>query len=506
MWDSLINKNNQQRDVVIVSLPYVESAIPTAAPAALKPIVESTGLTCLAVDSSVSMYNKILLHPNKKEMLDFYMDGKLAESVEQEIFDDLDDLTNKILSWSPKWIGLSLLSADIQNSARWVLYLLREKNSQVKIFVGGAGCGISATVLGSFIPDMFEQNLIDYHIHGDGEIALAELLMGNDTYAGINGVPNKYLTDTQIHSLPFPDYTDYQLDLYDRPAIILTGSRGCVRQCTFCDYIEAHTKFQWRTAESIFSEMLYQIEKYKITKFIFSDSLTNGNIKEFNKLLVLLADYNEKNPGNKIIWAGYYIIRNKSSTDEWIWEMLQKSGAQQLAIGIESFSQSIRYQLGKKIDDESIIHHFTLAQKMGIHIIVLTLVGYPTETIDDSNACVNWLKNNAKFNDILAFSFSTVAITPGTQLDREKFKFGVIMIEEEREATKSRGWSTSQYQQQNNITTREELLVKYVNAARENGFILDTDHSTLQQRYIDGKLLNSLDPRSIIELTIQDTV
>jgi hypothetical protein len=56
----LSNPLTQQVDVIISTVPWTDSAIPLMAPAALKPIVESTGLTCLAVDFNVEIYNVTL--------------------------------------------------------------------------------------------------------------------------------------------------------------------------------------------------------------------------------------------------------------------------------------------------------------------------------------------------------------------------------------------------------------------------------------------------------------
>ena len=89
---------------------------------------------------------------------------------------------------------------------------------------------------------------------------------------------------------PYPDYSDYNFDLYKTPTIPIVDSRGCVRTCEFCDVIEFWKKFQYRSADCVFKEMLYQIDQYHITHFALMSSLTNGNMKEFNKLLEEVLD------------------------------------------------------------------------------------------------------------------------------------------------------------------------------------------------------------------------
>ena len=502
MWSVLDNPQRQQKDIVILSVPFVDSPAPVAAPAVLKSVVEKHGFSCLAVDCNSPVYQKVNQHKHGVDMIDFYLHGNVAESVGSEIFNDLDRLTDQILSWNPTWVGLSLLSSETQNAAKWILYLLKKKQPGIKTLLGGSGSGTSANILGSFVPTMFSQGLLDFHIDGDGELALIEALKSNTDFPGINGQPKRYLTDEEIDQLPFADYSDYNLEHWADPKINITASRGCVRQCKFCHYIEAHKKFQWRRADRVFAEMLSQINRYGITKFAFADSLVNGNVKEFNRLITLLAEHNENNPTQPIRWSGFYILRNRSANDEWLWDTLKKSGAVRLAVGVESFSQKIRYELGKKFDDDAIIHHFRLAQKHGIGIIALLLVGYPTETPEDIKICIEWIKNNSNLGDTVGLSFASMAIIPGTQLDRDKFRFGVIMQEDTRELNRSREWVTDQFQHVNNWQTRQQWLKTYYQTAVENGFRTDIDYSTFQQRYLTDIDRAPKDPRSILEQSL----
>lgn len=504
MWEILENKYNQQKDVLIIALPYVDTKYSLAAPAFLKPCVERIGLSCLAVDANITALHLVKNSQFKDKWIDFFYSNKIYQEIEEELYNYLNTFIEKILSWNPKWVAFSLLTSDNQNIARWLLYFLRKRNSQIKIIVGGSGCGISAAELGNFIPEMFERKLIDYHIRGDGEISLVELLKGNTEYPGINGIPGQFLTDQQIQELPDPDYSDYDLSQWDDKTVTIVGSRGCVRNCSFCDFIEYHTKFQWRSAEDIFNEMLRQSEKFQVQKFNFADSLVNGNVKVFNQLITLLADYNNKNPDKKFSWAGFYIIRNKSSTDEWTWKTLKESGAKILSIGIESFSQTVRYELGKKIDDDAVLHHFYLAQKYGVKVLALLLVGYPNETQEDVLNSIAWIKNNKSLSDTVIFTFSTVAISPGTQLDRIKSKYGVIIDENKRESSKSRIWATTQYNHVNDFLNREKWLLAYQEACKESGFITSRDWSDLIDHYQNKIVEKYVDPRKIMEDLFND--
>jgi radical SAM superfamily enzyme YgiQ (UPF0313 family) len=221
---------------------------------------------------------------------------------------------------------------------------------------------------------MLERGLVDYHVRGDGEHALQQLLLGNVSYPGINSLDWRQINNEELSELPYPDYTNYDFAKYKKLMLGIQGSRGCVRTCTFCDFIANWTKFQWRTGEAIFEEMKFQYEKFGVRHFKFQDALTNGNLKEFNKLIQLLADYNDANPDKKFHWGGFYIFRDRSASDEKMWQTLAKSGADVLVVGIENLNEDIRYAIGKKFSNDSITFHIQQAKLHGVMLEFLFIV------------------------------------------------------------------------------------------------------------------------------------
>ena len=73
----LDNPNNETRDVVIVTVPWTDSSIPLMAPAQLKPIVESAGMTCLATDVNAEVFSWGTQHRYTDRLLGFFYDAKL---------------------------------------------------------------------------------------------------------------------------------------------------------------------------------------------------------------------------------------------------------------------------------------------------------------------------------------------------------------------------------------------------------------------------------------------
>ena len=110
---------------------------------------------------------------------------------------------------------------------------LKSKNPDIKVFIGGAGLNTD-NKFGKYCMD---EKIIDCWIRGEGELSVLAYLEGNLSHPGLNGIPPKQIDN--IDDLEFPDYSDYELASYTNKkglvALPITGSRGCVRACTFCD-------------------------------------------------------------------------------------------------------------------------------------------------------------------------------------------------------------------------------------------------------------------------------
>jgi radical SAM superfamily enzyme YgiQ (UPF0313 family) len=424
--ECLSNPLGQQVDVIITTVPWTDSSIPLMAPATMKPIVEGVGLTCLAVDFNAEIYNWSKTHANKQQLTDFFFHGTASSEIRTQIRDIIELSARSMLSWKPKFIGLSLFSYISRHYCEWLCYYIKKLSPDVKIIIGGAGCLEQFTGPSTFADSLLDRGLVDYHIRGDGEHALRELLSGNPTYPGINSSTWKILNNQELDQLPYPDYTDYDFSKYNKAMLGLLGSRGCVRTCTFCDYIVNWEKFQWRTGQSIFEEMKLQYDRFGIRSFKFQDSLTNGNLKEFNKLIRLLADYNENNPHKSFNWGGYYIFREQTAHDDEMWEIMARSGVDVVMVGIENLNEDIRYAIGKKFSNASITYHLKQAQRHKIKTTLLFIVGYISETQQHIENAKSWLDQHVQYQDTCTLSWGgTLGIFPNTYLDKNSDQLGI---------------------------------------------------------------------------------
>ena len=150
-------------------------------------------------------------------------------------------------------------------------------------------------------------------------------------------------------------------------------------------------------------------------------------MKEFQKLLDLICDYNDKNPAAQISWDGYFIVRNKKQHPEEFWKKIKKSNGY-LQLGIESVVEKVRISLGKNFTNEDIDHHLAMAKKYSVPLLLLLIVGYPTETRADFEFTKQWFRDRQQYalNPINQVVFSLSAILPNTKLERKQEEYGIV--------------------------------------------------------------------------------
>jgi radical SAM superfamily enzyme YgiQ (UPF0313 family) len=194
-------------------------------------------------------------------------------------------------------------------------------------------------------------------------------------------------------------------------------------------YTKLWKKFKKRDADEVFKEMLFQIGKTNIRDFYFRDSLINGSISEFNKLMSLIADYNSKT-NDKITWSSFFIFRNQLQMTEQDWEAAARGGADTLVVGVESLVDSIRYHMKKKFTNADIDFSLAMAKKYNINIIMLLIVGYVTETEKDFQAALQWLEDHVEYakNPLKEISVGgTLIVTDLTELYEKAEDFNITI-------------------------------------------------------------------------------
>lgn len=346
---------------------------------------------------SVDIWNSI--NDNWESVSPF---AQSTQSWYQEFIKQLKIYVDQLEKHNHDLISISVFS-DI--SAHCAIELIKEINCRpmrnaTAIVIGGSGIRASLPEYNSqaLCQALLDQKLIDYFIFGEGELSFRSLLKKQSLYPGINNYDAEQIEN--LDQFPWPSYkkiSPYDYRYVAHPEIVITGSRGCVRKCTYCDVARYWPKFRFRSGENIAAEMYHYYKTLGISNFEFSDSLINGSLKQFKAMICALLDYQKQDPNFKISYKGQYICRQSSHMNSQDYRDLKQSGCDYLYVGVESFSQRTRFEMDKKFTNEDLDFHLEMCGRVGIKNSLLMMVGYPTETEDDHRQNIEWLKKNQKY-------------------------------------------------------------------------------------------------------------
>jgi radical SAM superfamily enzyme YgiQ (UPF0313 family) len=365
---------------------------------------------------------------------------RLPADLSQAVDQYIDTEIEKILEFDPDCVCLHVLTYVNQQWALRFLSRLRP-HTKATIIAGGPGIGVGkhfdTDTVTTFGRVLVNQDLLDYYVIGEGDVALPEFLKGNINCLGINSANQPETRHPQIDDLsniPVPSYRKIAIRDYHSPikapVINITGSRGCVRRCSFCDIGHYWKKYRFRSGKSVAEEILKHWRDTGALDFFFTDSLINGSMKAFQELQTALIEYMQQYPElKKLSYSGQFIIRPRASHPEHMYAAMKQSGCNHLQVGIESGSETVRNHIGKKFSNEDIDYHFEMCEKYQIRNSLLMMVGYPTETLDDFAQSVQLLKRYQKYliNDTALFlsAHYPTSLLPNTPLFDMMHELGI---------------------------------------------------------------------------------
>ena len=353
-------------------------------------------------DLNVILYNKLKNYDIElwetvnefhwKEKIPFNKIYRLIEKYIDEYIDDLID-------YNPDCIGFTVFESNI-NVTKKVIEKIKKRNPLIKIILGGPECR-------HIIPDDL---IFDSMVIGEGEESILEAIKCEKKII----VTKK---EINLDDYSIPDYGDLDLSLYKNlDSLSLEFSRGCTGQCTFCNE-KNFWRYKNKSAEKIIYEIKENIKKYKKRGVIFSDSLINGNMKEFKKFIELLIE--EK---LQIQWAGS--CRINKLMDYELLKKIKETNNKQLNYGIESGSQKILNDMRKGIKIKTIEANLYDGYRAGLETHMTWIIGFPTETNYEALESMTFLFNNRNY----IFGMCpgpTYHITHGSDIEKNIEMYGI---------------------------------------------------------------------------------
>jgi len=396
----------------ILSVPRITPVRPSIAPALIKSLIEQQNLSAKVVDINIDFYNNFS-NTNGADIfkeVDQYLIGlnkKILSTTSQQCYNNfINQWVTRLIDLDPEHYLISVFTWQSQRFVRDLLQILRHKTT-AKIIVGGQGIGEireQTSWIGRpiYAEKLKKLGLIDHWIKGDAESSV--LLVCKRIYQGPGIDTDTYGSWSTLKDNPAPNYDDLDIASYHSGipggVLPLEISRGCVRECNFCDWVTSGGGFRTKTGEQMFNEVKAYVEQHNVRHFYFNDALMNGSIKEFNTFNRLLLKYYKQRgwPDRSIEYSGHFIIRGP--TQGWKREHIElmgRAGAFSMVVGVETGSDTVRRDMNKGYTTADLDYNMEEFVKYGIKLYMLMMIGYPTETRTEFDQTLNLLKRYQKY-------------------------------------------------------------------------------------------------------------
>jgi len=420
---------------LVISVPRLEIHRPPVSTAVVAEVISSHGHDVQALDLNCELFHYLA------DRQEYYSYDEIWDRQRPPKFHELKNILRfikinlpEIEKYDQLWISVFGSSALLFTEL--LCRLIRKHLSEKKIILGGQGAW-SAEIINKegFGHKMKKKGLCDLYIVGEGEESVKKVLDGEVTGPGISDeIP---IQINNLDTLPYPNYSFYDLDRYDyldsSKEVFITGSRGCVRRCTYCDVARYWPKFRYRSGKNIAEEMINHYEKHGVNRFYFTDSLINGSMKAFNDMCDVLAKYNTNHKAG-FSWKGQFIFRPKNQLPKDHFATVAAAGGREFYVGVETGSDKIRWEMDKKFTNEDIDFQLEEFSKYGMNVIFLMLIGYLTENIDDHKETLKMFKRWQKYvatGTIKGIDLGKgLLFLPNTPLERMMDSHGVYFLKE----------------------------------------------------------------------------
>ncbi len=192
----------------------------------------------------------------------------------------------------------------------------------------------------------------------------------------------QYIPAEELDRLSFPEWSmfpyrhySYYPMLTKTPVALIQASRGCPYGCGYCPYPANQGKvWRARSAESIFSEMKQDVEKFGFNAFFFRDPLFTANQKRADELCDMIIS-----SGMNVQFV--FETRPELLTLPGLIEKLAKAGCRTINFGIEDIHPEILKQIGRlPLPLDKILDTIHRCEKAGIRTSCFFILGLPGST------------------------------------------------------------------------------------------------------------------------------
>jgi radical SAM superfamily enzyme YgiQ (UPF0313 family) len=326
------------------------------------------------------------------------------QKIEHEVFDSTfsseEKWFNHVLKTQPKVIAVY---TNLMTKVKILHLIKRIKKeaslAETKILLGG--------------PDLtynWENYLTygaDFLVIGEGEETMLEFCkqhFGDQNYEHVTGLcfKNKkgelIKNDARIKiktvdEIPLPNRKKIDLSQYletwkkhhGKSTLNISTQRGCPYTCQWCSTAVYGQSYRRRSPEKVVDEIEYLIKEYNPGALWFVDDVFTVSHKW---LAAFSAEMQKRG-----ISIPFECISRAERMNEEILTQLKAAGCFRIWIGAESGSQRIIDLMKRQVDINKVAEMMQLTRKFGIEAGTFIMVGYPTETQEDIDLTIDYLKD-----------------------------------------------------------------------------------------------------------------
>jgi radical SAM superfamily enzyme YgiQ (UPF0313 family) len=322
------------------------------------------------------------------------------------------ELFERIQALNPDLIGVTSTTYGSSQAYKIISQIGNrefKQHSGFQIVLGGP----HVSALG---PQVLQQCNADFAVSGEGEHTLLELCQ-QDEKKKILGLMYKEQSKVVVNerrrllknldALPYPTYEKFELNKYTKKEILITSSRGCPFNCTFCS-IALSMGRQWRarSPEHIIEEINYWYKRgYKEFDFI-DDNFTLSK----ERTLQICELIKQNNFVELDLKCGNGIRADR--TDRELLAKMKEAGFTYLAFGVESGNNRILRHIKKAEDLEKIEQAIRNSVQLGFDVGLFFIIGHPEETKKEVEESFNLALKYPVFH---VFFYNALPY-PGTEL------------------------------------------------------------------------------------------
>ncbi|MFI5348014.1 MAG: B12-binding domain-containing radical SAM protein [Elusimicrobiota bacterium] len=422
--------------IALILCPHMSLGVPPTNLAALKSYLQREGHEVRAWDLNFEFYQRDQ-GPHRDFIWNehaFHLWGKPAfdEAFLSRFSDEWAETAARILDWKPDIAGLSVNRWSAGISAH-LSSRLKRKRPDLKIIWGGWDC----YEMDGRPQEHIRQPWLDAVCVTEGEVPLAAyaralraapdrpaacpglFLKGKD---GVIVPPSGESAAAVLDDLPFLDYSSFNPNDYPRPYMLgLNASRGCVRRCKFCEIPLMMEGFRHMSGKRMWDEIEHQVRHFR-RPFVFNfyDAMINGDLAELESFcdrmiagrLALSMDHYGSAIGQgqsffPVTWMSYCMFERRMSRS--LFAKMAQSGCCRASFGLESAAPHVLRDMRKGFLVEHAHEALTWAGQVRLPVHLNVIVGWPSETRDDMETTLRFLKEHRGTIGAVTLTLTTLA-------------------------------------------------------------------------------------------------